>query len=322
MRKSAKTQETRGNIARVQSYHQGGSWIDEEAYTFAGFESNKCFTSDRFIPLTAEHKRADGKPFKGIGIEVENVCESITDNTVLANVWKHIIMREFPDDLWKMQSDSSLEGESSVECITQIMTKEFIRNQYPAFKKMFDSYFPAFGITAADDSCGMHVNISNAWFGGTDAIVEESVRKLLYFINHHFDFCCDLFKRGRGNTYYCSRMTAYTRKESAQGADLHNFVSSHGVCLNLGHFDAGRVEIRLVGGQSKFAAFRNTMETVFFLIPALKSLSWAQLDDLGRVFQGCNQYVLSRLMDCTRAGSLTAEDYNRIQATVKREEYI
>lgn len=315
MRKEAKTSRTT-TIANVQGYHQGGY---NGNYAYQGFRANKYFTSDRFIALDANFNRPDGKPLKGYGLEIETTCRGIHNETVYAEVLDKIIFSAFPSDLFKMQRDGSLGGDTSAECITQVMSREFVRNQYSAFKLMYDHYFPAFGV-ACDSSCGMHCNISLACFGAKPETQAEAVRKLYYIVNKHYDLMCEMVNRDHHRTGYCQRMN-YT-KTYAQTLDLENQMCSHGVCFNLGHYDEGRIELRLVGGQKNYACFRNTMETVFFLVDAVKRLSWADLDDITKIFKGCNQYVADRLSRARTAGYCTTAQLDAVMATVKREELL
>ena len=126
MRKDAKQVRT-AELARVQGYHAGAGW-GSESYAYAGFRSNKYFTSDRYIPLDASFVRPDVKPLKGYGLEIETECRGVSNQGVYAEVLNSIIFAQFPADLFKMQNDGSLSGDTSAECITQVMTKEFIRN--------------------------------------------------------------------------------------------------------------------------------------------------------------------------------------------------
>ena len=316
MRKDRKT-EKNASIANVQGYH-GGIWGGEN-YAFSGFKSNKYFTSDRHIKLDEHFRRADGKLLKGFGLEIETEsARAIASDTVLAEIYDKIIFPHFPADLFKMQHDGSLHGAASAECITQVMTREFIRNNYANFKLMYDTYFPSFGISAGHVSCGMHVNISLGVFGDAETTQANAVRKLYYFVNKHFDLACVLFARNREHTGYCSRMNY----ANARDLDLTTQGCSHGVAFNMGHYNAGRVELRLVGGQKNYATFRNTMESVFFLCDAVKRLKWEDMDNLEKVFAGCNQYVYDRLTKCRNEGVIDAETVERIHATIVREEYI
>lgn len=317
MRKDRKTVDT-VTINRVQGYHEGAYG---EGYAFAGFTSNKYFTSDRFIKLDSQFRRPDGKPLCGFGLEIETECSGVSNTSVLAEVLHKIVFAHFPADLFKLQSDGSLGGSSSAECITQVMTREFIRNNYANFKLMYDTYFPAFRISAASTNCGMHCNISRAVFGNTEKAQTEAVRKLYYIVNHHFDLMCALLHRNRRATGYCSRMSC--AKDYCKTLDLGAQACSHGVSFNLGHWNAGRIEIRLVGGQSNFPCFRNTMESIFHLCAAVKKLSWNDCDDVTKIFAGCNQYAYDRLRSfCRQAGTITDAQLATIRATVKREEFI
>ena len=317
MRKEAK--ETKNiSIARVQGYHEGGySCRNREQYAYMGYAENKYFTSDRFIRLDENYNRADGRPMKGFGLEIETECNGITNETVLAEVMEKIIFSHFPDHLFKMQHDGSLGGRTSAECITQPMTKEFIRNNYKNFKAMYDTYFPAFNISCSESgNCGMHVNISTGVFGTTEKSQADAIRKLYYIVNRHFDFCCALFNRSSQQTTYCSRMDY----SNACTMELAGFYSDHHCSFNLGHYTSGRIEIRLVGGQKDFPCFRNTMECIFHLVERVKAISWNDIDDITKIFEKCNYYVFDRIRSyCYHAGTVTVEQVNKIRETCTME---
>lgn len=313
--------------SEVQAYHQRterqleGLTVEErqQAYAYIGFEQNYYFKSDRPVALDRMFRLADGSPLKGYGLEIEIECSGINGDSRLANVLEKIIFPIFPKCLFKLQSDGSLGRgfTSSCECITQVMTKSFIRNQYRNFKAMYNDYFDMFGICCDSGHCGMHVNISNACFGSSEQKQEEAVRKLYYIVNRHFDLCCALFNRDRNNTGYCGRMPITHAKDM----NIHGIGTDHYVCFNWGHYDAGRIELRLVGGQKNFGCFRNTMESVFYLVDAVKRLSWNQLDDIVTVFSGCNQYVFDRLKTkCKDAGTISSDMLDRIERTTVTEE--
>ena len=319
MRKAAKQSKTRA-LTSVQGYHQGGSYTDVEQYAYAGFGSNKYFTSDRFMPLDANFRRMDGKPLKGFGLEIETECRGVTNSTVYAEILQNVVFTHFPADLFKMQRDGSLGGDTSAECITQVMTKEFIRNNYANFKLMYDTYFPAFGVSCSrSGNCGMHINISNGCFGKSENVYAVAIRKLFYIVNKHYYLCCALFNRDSNHTGYCARQDY----ANAQTLDLSRMSCSHGVCFNMGHYNAGRIELRLVGGQTNYACFRNTMESVFHLVDRVKTISWTDCDDVTKIFAGCNQYVFDRLKSkCYDAGQITTAQLETIKATVQREELL
>ena len=321
MRNENRTENATIERADLQSYHGGRNENNGHInYAFRGFKANKYFTSDRAIPCNENFERLDGKPLKGYGLEIEtgfilNTRDSSQAQAILANIMVTAIFGTFPADLFKQQMDSTISG---TECITQVMTKEFIRNHYKDFKTMFNDLFPMFGIRCDDGHCGMHVNISVGLLGTTAKIQEESCRKLFYIINRHYGFFKVAFAR-TGSTTWCGQMSY----ENARTMNVHCMSDSHGNCFNGSHFDEGRVEIRLVGGQKNYACFRNTMETIFHLIGRLKDLSWKQCDDLVAIFTGCNQYVYDRInTKCKVAGMISESACQAIYATVNREELI
>ena len=313
MREDARQENARLDLNTLQSYHSGGSYADSQSYAFQGYGERLYFVSDRAKKLDERFRLPDGSPVKGYGFEIET-DSSIPDNRISANVVKYTVYPLFPANLFKCQADSTITG---CEIITQVMTKSFIRNHYKDFKTMYNEIFPAFGFSCQNSHCGMHVNISTALLGGTLKAQEESTRKLYYFINKNFDLCTVLFNRTNG-TRWCARMDY----SNAKRMDVHAMSSSHGNCFNGSHFDAGRIEIRLVGGQKNFATFRNTMETIFHLVDNVKYMSWNDMDDITKVFSGCNSYVYDRLKKAFNEGELSQETLNAIAPTVKDVEFI
>lgn len=306
MRKSSKSTVISVNVARQQGYHERDEYSSN--YAYQGFGENRYFTSDRFIKLDSNFNRPDGKPLVGYGLEIETENRAIGSSDIRAEVLNSVVFKYFPEHLFKMQDDSSLNN--GTECITQVMTKEFIRNNYPTFKLMYDTYFKALSFTCGTN-CGMHTNISLACFGRDAKTQADAVRKLYYIINRHYDAMCIMVNRERAYTRYCARMSY----ESAKAMDLTGFGSSHGVCFNLGHYNEGRIELRLVGGQKNFACFRNTMETIFHLVDRVKTISWKNCDSLEEVFKGCNKYVYDRFTKVYNAGLVDESTLNSVKAS-------
>lgn len=317
MRQDAKKVKP-SDISSIQGYHAGGNFHNE-AYAFDGFVRNWYFNSDRKIELDDHFNRADGQPLQGFGLEIETECRGINNRSVLAEIMTKVILTRFKfgTDMWKLQSDGSLGGDSSVEVISQVMTKSRIRNDYATYKTMFNEYFPALGISADSfrTACGMHVNVSNACFGKTRETQEQAIRKLYYIINKHYDFFVRAFYRCPSKTHWCGRMDYSVAKTM----DLNHASASHGNCMNLSHYRAGRIEIRLVGGQKDYFCFRNTMETVFHVVERCRTISWEKCDSLAEIFKGCNQYVYKRIStEC--AGLIPSADMEIIRENVKPED--
>lgn len=313
MRKEAKKRQN-VNTSYVQGYHQGGH--GSETYAFAGFEGNWYFNSDRKIELDGNYQRTDGQSLKGYGLEIETECYGILSDKAYATVLDNVILAgfKFGKSMFKLQSDCTLHGRSNAEIITQIMTRERIRNDYSAYKAMWEEHFRTFDVRtdSAITGCGMHVNISLGCFGSKKETQDLAIRKLFYIVNRHYDVCKKLFYRA-GCTDWCGQMNYSVAKTM----DLNNMSPSHGNCMNYSHYGAGRIEIRLVGGQKDYFCFRNTMESIFHLVDRVQEISWADCDDLFKVFEGCNNYVMKRLPDC----GLSADLLERIRETVKTVDY-
>lgn len=305
-----------------QSYHAGG-YGSNINYAFLGFRENLYFRSDRTIPLDENFRWIkDGveQALKGFGLEMEESCNSMNCAEQLIQVLDKIVFADLPRNLFKFQHDGSLVGRSAIEAITQVMTKEFIRNSYPGFKKAYE-YFKLFEI-APNDSCGMHCNMSVGLFGTNKKTREEALRKFIYFVNKNYRLMCDLVKRSFNRTGYCCQMNRWTSKDYAKSFNfetLREYDSDHSLCFNIAHYPTGRVELRLVGGQRSYPAFRNTMEVIFHLVDKMKDITWVGIDDVKQVFKGCNKYVLQRLQDCVENQTLTSADYEIIKANADNE---
>lgn len=333
MRKNAVNETKRISTDRVQGYHEGGSWTDSQSYAFAGFKYDGLIpyrASDRMHYIDGCGRKVDPKtrevkPFQplGYGVEIETGCDGIIGNEAYATVLKNVLFPILPEGFFKLQRDGSLSGKSTAEIISGIATKEAWRNMYPAMKQMFNEFFPMFRVGAdAAHGCGMHVNISRGLLGKAAESQTETAKKLIYFINKHYDFCAALFAR-EGSTYYCGQMYSRPTWDNIDNDfSYYTDMNDHSLCMNLSHWDAGRLEIRLVGGQKQYGTFRNTMETIFFLIPRLIKLQRKDLDDFTKVFSGCNKYVFDRLKTkCRDTGKITDSQLETIRATVTDENY-
>lgn len=311
------TQKAREHtIARVDGYHHG----DYENYCV--FASDRPLKTNEYYTFFDDGKSVEKALF---GFEVETQNWGITDQTIYANVLRDICFAPFHKDLWKIERDGSLVHgcDSSAECITQPMTKAYIRNHYRDFRYMWEK-FGSLGVSADKTGCcGMHTHINKFCFGRDKKTQDEAIRKFLYIINKHYDLMVYLFYRNPSVTGYCPKMHKMTNKEYVKNVSLAYFNDDHYVCINMGHYNQGHIELRLVGGQKNYACFRNTVESVFHIIEACKSVSWSNLDDITKIFSGCNQYVFDRLKTyCFENGKITMEQLEEIKPTVIREELL
>lgn len=315
MRREARTDMVL-RVIPVQGYHQRG--IDERTfgtnYAASGFEHGfRYYASDRYkacsdiaIPL-------------GWGLEVE-IASALASQKALVYCLNNAIEDMFGEGFVKYQNDGSLEplqrGGSTVEMITQVMTKAFIRNSYTKFKAFWN--FMEGINTMPNESCGMHVNISVGNFGRTEETRLANMIKLANWINGNYELACKLVKRNIDTTFYCGEMAQI--EDAEQARDLAEW-SDHHVSVNWGHVfedvSTARIEIRLVGPQTSFPCFRNTMETLFWLVHQCKYLTAEEMENPVKLWGGCNQYVFDRLRNF-----LPIDIEEKIRQKVQREELI
>lgn len=316
MRKES-TNYTAPTVKEIRSYHGGH------------FETLKFFNSDRVINLASNYTVSsdntastlkfakEGSSVKAFGLEVETVSpiKRAVGETVLVNVIDLAINKAgFPADFFKVEQDCTVDA----ECITQTFSKAWLRNNYKCFKALYEC-FEKLSVSTNDSRCGMHVNLDLSNFGKNRDEQIKNARKLGYLINRHYDFFKVAVYR-QGSTEWCPRMNA--SRDFWKNTELRAFPTGHSsCCVNMGHVAQGRIEIRLVGGQRNYACFRNTMEVVFHIVDAVKRLSWNDLDDLTKVFAGCNYHVCDRIYtNCRQAGVISDADAEAIRQSANVEE--
>ena len=288
-------------------------------YHHGSYNKNKIFVSDRPTETDENYRLPDGSLAPVIGIETETECWSINDPVTYATVLRMCCFNTFPADLWKIESDATLRGgEIGAECITQPMTRAFIRNHYRDFRAMYESFRNLKIDCARSGNCGQHAHISLTCFGRTKATQDEAIRKLYYIVNKHYDLICALLYRRADRTGWCGRMDY----SATWTMNLEYMDGSHRNGFNGSHYTNGNIELRIPGGQKDYPCFRNTMESIFHLIDASKSISRKDCDDVVKIFAGCNQHVFDRLMSyCYERGTISDEQLAAIRQTVKRVDF-
>lgn len=300
-------QEKTIELENIHGYHHGR------------FIKYGVFTSDRMTETDYNYRLPDGTLPAMIGIEMETECWGITSGTAYATILRRVCFSTFPENLWKIESDCTLSGgDVGAECITQPMTKAFIRNHYRDFKAMYES-FEELGISnSRTGNCGQHAHISLTCFGRTKKAQDEAIRKLYYIVNRHYNLILALLYRQENRQRWCGRMDP----DVAWTMDLRYMDGDHSNGFNGSHYRNGNVELRIPGGQKNYPCFRNTMESIFHLIEASKSLSRRDCDDVVKIFTGCNQHVFDRLNSyCRERGTINAEQLAAIRATMKTVDF-
>jgi len=304
-------------IAEVNGYHHGRH---QKYYIYASDRPLEC--TDKYYTNFITGEIVEKALY---GIEWETQAWGICNQTIYANVLRDILFQPFHNELWKIEDDCSLRhnADAWAENITQPMTKAYIRNHYRDFRYMWEKA-DAFGIDCTrTGDCGMHVHISNYAFGRSKKTQDLAIRKFVYIINHHYDFFLYALHRNPDARGYCPKMWSFDDMEYCKAFDLSDMYDDHHACINIGHYDEGNIELRLVGGQKDFPCFRNTLETIFHIMESVKTISWTDCNDIVKIFSGCNQYVYNRLKTYVKdANQITDAQLNQISSTVIREQLL
>jgi len=298
MRREAR-EERDVTIHQVEHYHHGT------------YEKRRVFASDRPNDATRDYRLVKDNSLPAMyGIELETEAFGITSSTTYANLLKQVCFQHFHNDLWKVESDISLRGaDVAAECITQPMTRAFIRNNYRNFQAMYEM-FSAFGIdNARTGDCGQHCHISATCFGRTPGTQNDAIRRFFFIVMRYFKTVCTMTCRNVSNTHYCQRAMPSLAYEMRLDDQFDHYCA-----VNLSHYSRGDIEFRVPGGQPDFESFRATLETVFQLVDAAKNLTREQCNDIRNVFRGCNQYVLDALRRANQAGYVSDEALADISA--------
>ena len=303
MRKDARNERT-PNLTNMASYHARQGSESNHANSFQG--GAKYFASDRAKDLR------DVETAKGYGIEWEMTSRLTQKGDILATILNAEFSNHLPNNFFKFEHDCTV----NIECVSQIGTKAFWRNHYASFKAIY-KYLNVIetGPNFGSNTCGMHVNVSIANFGKDERTQKANIMKLHNWMNaseSNYRFACAMLRRDINRTDYAGRMTP---NRLGCGGYTHSY------CMNYEHMNEGRasrVEIRLVGAQKTYGAFRNTMETIFWLVNQTKNLSAKDWENPVKLWSGCNQYVFDRLKD----HFTDAETLEEIRRNIKREELI
>ena len=275
---------TRQQRNQAQSYHnyQNPSANTSGNYATSGFDNdeNYYYNSDRLIKLnSAMENITNNQVVQGYGLEIEQGNSKGLSSVALVMLNRNIIMSGLHEHLFKYQEDGSIDG---IECITQVMSKAYIRNHYKDFYNAWQC-MKLYGVTP-NESCGMHINMSNNLFGSNSDQQAKNIAKMVHLINRFFEVFKVLYCRNNRSTYYCDLMSSWTNVSFAKnrGVELikSDHSSNHYVCFNYAHFHEGRVELRLVGGAKSFRAFASMMELTFALVDYVKKASWDDIEKL------------------------------------------
>ena len=160
-------------------------------------------------------------------------------------------------DIWHLEHDRSL-NDGGFEMISQPMSWEFIKSEYPRFKEMFASLIEAGQISHESDRCGLHVHVSKTAFNS-----ESAIKRCLAIVHGMSD---EMQRFGR--RFHCSYARFSDIPSMPSESDLNRIeCTGHGVAVNLdtSSFDgrsADTVEFRFPKGSLNILTVMATIEFI------------------------------------------------------------
>ena len=160
-------------------------------------------------------------------------------------------------DIWHLEHDSSL-NDGGFEMISQPMSWEFIKSEYPRFKALFASLIEAGQISHESDRCGLHIHVSKAAFKS-----ENAINRCLAIVHGMSD---EMQRFGR--RFHCSYAEFSNIPSMPSESDLNRIErTGHSVAVNLdtSSFDgrsADTVEFRFPKGSLNILTVMATIEFI------------------------------------------------------------
>ena len=220
-------------------------------HVITSYHAHNRETLDRFNLegkiLGADLEKPENKLLIGTETEVEN-SNRWTDNCNQVA----FEVSEIMGDHVHFEYDCSLNN--GFEIISRPHTFEAIKKA--GFDKMFKHLMDRGYVSHDSTRCGLHVHVSNEWFGETYEEQRKNVAKLLYLYSAKFEFFKKLSRREVFEycepTFFENTQDAYERFGWARG---------HGVALNTQNMtDFGTVEFRLGRGTLNFDTYISWIE--------------------------------------------------------------
>lgn len=195
------------------------------------------------------------EPFKGFGIELEVDDGKIDRNDMVEE------LHEIVGDHIYYNRDGSL-CDNGFEIITQPHTEQAL---YEINWKEVLSKLVRNGFTSHNNgNCGLHMHVSRAYFGDTEAEQTECIAKIIasdterYFNNYNYGEHDQRYK-----------------------------------CVNL--TNSNTIEIRVMRGTLKLSTFLATLDFIITIAKNSNNITWDNVDDISAWFQGMKSETLDYL---------------------------
>lgn len=214
----------------------------------------------------------EGPRYMGVELEIDEAGESN------ANAGQIAAIANMRQDLIYCKHDGSLED--GFEIVTHPMSLSFHQNNMP-WADILDEAVQLGYRSHQATTCGLHVHVSRAAFGQTEAEQDAVIARILYFFEKFWD---ELLKFSRRTPRQLDRWAArYGYKEQPMEILDHAKKGYHGgryTCVNLTNSDT--IEFRIFRGTLKYNTLIATLQlldricdvALYLSDDDIKSMSW------------------------------------------------
>ena len=270
-----------GRLLRNEdAYYEDEDSDDSLCYTcYNSTNSNRAIRDYYYKPAPTFYGK--GPRYFGVELEVDGAGEDHDNARAVLNIANRDSIRLY------CKHDGSLDD--GYELVTHPMSVDYHCKEMPWEEIM--TCLKSMGYTSHQaGTCGLHVHISRAAFGETEAEQDASIARILFFVEKHWE---ELLKFSRRTQRQLERWAArYGYKERPKDILDHakkGYGAGRYTCVNLQN-DA-TIEIRIFRGTLKLNTFIATLQLIdricdvalFMSDDEIKGMSWTTF------VSGCTQ---------------------------------
>ena len=210
----------------------------------------------------------EGNRFLGVELEVDDGGHSEYNAETVLEIANH------DDDVMYIKSDGSIND--GFEMVTHPATLDYHKNNLPWLDIMNELIGMNY-LSHKTCTCGLHVHVNRDSLGDTCAEQEDTVARILYFVEHHWD---EMLRFSRRTESAMQRWAArYGAKENPKAhIDDAKKDYSRYRCINIQNYYT--IEFRLFRGTLKYNTFIATLELVNEICSVALSLSDNEMQKL------------------------------------------
>ncbi len=215
----------------------------------------------------------EGDRFFGVELEIDKGGK-LSDNADLI-----LAEGNYSNKHIYIKSDGSLED--GMEIVSHPMTLNYHINYMP-WQDVMETAIRLGYSSHKTDTCGLHIHVNKKSLGDTQQLQEETISRILYFVEHHWE---ELLKFSRRTEYQMNRWAArYGYKNNPAEMIEHAKKHSNGrySCVNITNYET--IEFRMFRGTLKLNSLIAAIQLVDIICEMaitfsdneIKSIGWTE----------------------------------------------